>query len=143
MTAVTQTDSDFAFRDPTAAFAAEMAPIHPAGPLGPLVELPGTWKGHGFNTIWRPHHGGQDRFLMLTLTDETLVFTQIKGAIPNRGLLMPDIDMFGITICNRSLRPAPRPASTLSPESGLTSRARRIRSSPRPWSAWHLSHTGR
>jgi hypothetical protein len=97
MTAGTQTDSDFEFRDPTAAFAAEMAPIHPAGPLGPLAQLPGTWKGHGFNTIWRPHHGGQDRFLMLSLTNETLAFTKINGPIPNRGLLMPDIDMFGIT----------------------------------------------
>jgi len=97
MTAVTQTDSDFAFADPTAGFAAEAAAIHPAGPLGPLADLPGTWKGHGFNTIWRPHHAGQDRFLMLSLTDETLVFTRINGPIPNRGLLMPDIDMFGIT----------------------------------------------
>jgi hypothetical protein len=99
MDAVTQTDPGFAFRDPSqsdevqSAFAA----LHPAGPLGPLAELPGTWKGHGFNTIWRPHHGGQDRFLELNLTTETLVFTKINGPIPNRGLLMPDINLFGIT----------------------------------------------
>ncbi len=99
MDAVTQTDSGFAFRDPSrsdevqSAFAAS----HPAGPLGPLAQLPGTWKGHGFNTIWRPHHGGQDRFLELNLTTETLVFTKINGPIPNRGLLMHDIDMFGLT----------------------------------------------
>jgi hypothetical protein len=30
----------------------------PANPLGPLADLPGTWKGHGFNTIWRPHQVG-------------------------------------------------------------------------------------
>ena len=99
MTAVTQTDPGFVFRDPSEVDAAEaaLAPVHPAGPLGPLAHLPGTWKGHGFNTIWRPHHGGQDRFLELNLTSETLVFTKINGPIPNRGLLMPDIDMFGVT----------------------------------------------
>lgn len=98
MTAATQTDEDFAFRDPAGPEAVAAAvPAHPAGPLGPLAQLPGTWKGHGFNTIWRPHHGGQDRFLELNLTTETLVLSPIKGPIPNRGLLMPDIDMFGLT----------------------------------------------
>ena len=98
MSAVTQTDPDFVFRDP-ARFEAVAAgvPAHPAGTLGPLAQLPGTWKGHGFNTIWRPHHGGQDRFLELNLTTETLSFSTIKGAIPNRGLLTPDIEMFGLT----------------------------------------------
>lgn len=68
-------------------------------PLGPLAQLPGTWKGQGFNAIWRPHHpdSPQDRFLELNLTTETLVFTKINGPIPNRGLLMPDINMFGLT----------------------------------------------
>ncbi|MGH2891196.1 MAG: heme-binding protein [Solirubrobacteraceae bacterium] len=99
VSAVTQTDPDFAFADPDAQAVEHpaLAPAHPAGPLGPLAELPGTWKGHGFNTIWRPHHGAQDRFLELNLTTETLVFTKINGPIPNRGLLMHDIDMFGIT----------------------------------------------
>jgi hypothetical protein len=70
-----------------------------ADPLGPLALLPGTWTGHGFNTIWRPHHPSnpQDRFLELNLTTEKIVFTKINGPIPNRGLLMPDINMFGIT----------------------------------------------
>lgn len=99
MSAVTQTDPDFVFSDfAHVEGAGDIAsPAHAAGPLGPLAELPGTWKGHGFNTIWRPHHGGQDRFLELNLTTETLVFTKINGPIPNRGLLMPDIDMFGLT----------------------------------------------
>jgi hypothetical protein len=67
--------------------------------LGALAVLTGTWKGHGFNAIWRPHHPSspQDRFLEINLTNETLVFTPINGAIPNRGLAMPDIDMFGLT----------------------------------------------
>jgi hypothetical protein len=31
------------------------------------------------------------------MTDETLVFTRINGPIPNRGLAMHDINMFGLT----------------------------------------------
>ncbi len=109
MTVAAQVDADFAFMgtadgngaQPAAAVAADVAhAAHPApDPLGPLAELPGTWTGTGFNTIWRPHNlsSGQDRFLELNLTNETLVFSKINGAIPNRGLLMGDINMFGIT----------------------------------------------
>ena len=56
------------------------------------------------NAIWRPHQVGlagdppnQDRFLELNLTEETLQFTRIPGAIPNRGLLQSDINLFGVT----------------------------------------------
>src|SRR3954463_16792871 len=70
-----------------------------ASPLGPLQDLVGTWEGRGFNTIWRPNHTppGQDRFLELNFTLETLQVEEIKGAIPNRGLLQGDINMFGVT----------------------------------------------
>jgi hypothetical protein len=98
---IAQTDPDFAFAGldtpqappPRAAAAAAGA----ANPLGHLRALVGTWKGHGFNAIWRPHHGNQDRFLELNMTDETLVFTAINGPIPNRGLATHDISMFGLT----------------------------------------------
>jgi hypothetical protein len=100
MTAVTRTDADFAFAglDTPNAPAPRAAAAGP-DPLGPLAALEGTWKGHGFNAIWRPHHPAnqQDRFLELNMTDETLVFTRINGPIPNRGLAMADIDMFGLT----------------------------------------------
>jgi hypothetical protein len=69
----------------------------PADPLGPLAQLPGTWTGRGFNQIWRPHQGAQDRFLELNVTSETIVFTAIPGQIPNRGLEMHDINLTGIT----------------------------------------------
>lgn len=103
MIAGTQTDSDFAFAgvatpeaEATTAVRARARGPHP---LGALAGLLGTWKGQGFNAIWRPHHpaGQQDRFLELNMTDETLVFTRINGPIPNRGLAMADIDMFGLT----------------------------------------------
>lgn len=68
-------------------------------PLGPLAALGGEWGGKGFNTIWRPNHTppGQDRFLELNLTLDSINFSAISGAIPNRGLLQPDINMFGLT----------------------------------------------
>jgi hypothetical protein len=99
VTTTAQTDPDFAFK------AVEHPAAAPADELGPLAQLvgdsgDGVWEGHGYNTIWRPHdlaQGGQDRFLELNLTTEKLVFKKINGTIPNRGLLMPDIDLFGIT----------------------------------------------
>ncbi|HEX8481584.1 MAG TPA: heme-binding protein [Allosphingosinicella sp.] len=69
-------------------------------PLGPLAQLPGRWEGTGFNTIWRPLHDpahpGQGHFLELNLTVEILEFDRIGGQIPNRGLLQPDLIMFGL-----------------------------------------------
>jgi hypothetical protein len=69
-------------------------------PLGPLALLRGTWKGTGFNTIWRPLHDPnnprQRHFLELNLTEETISFADIPGAIPNRGLLQEDLIMFGL-----------------------------------------------
>jgi hypothetical protein len=72
---------------------------HPADDLGLLEGLVGQWSGKGFNTIWRPNTlaSGQDRFLELNLTDETLEFTVVSGGIPNRGLLQSDITMGGLT----------------------------------------------
>lgn len=63
-----------------------------------LSDLPGVWKGTGFNVIWRPNSvPGQDRFLELNLTTEVLEFSESIGEIPNRGLLQGDITMHGIT----------------------------------------------
>jgi hypothetical protein len=101
MTPIVELDPDFAFAGipQIEDVAGAEAVAQPADPLGPLAELPGTWKGNGFNAIWRPHHPAnpQDRFLELNLTTETLVFSKINGPIPNRGLQMPDINMFGLT----------------------------------------------
>ena len=100
MTAITRTDPDFAFAglDTPEAPAAAIRALGGPDPLGALAGLEGTWKGHGFNAIWRPHNPpSQDRFLELNVTDETLVFTKINGPIPNRGLAMHDINMFGLT----------------------------------------------
>jgi len=74
-------------------------PAPPSDDPGLLSGLVGTWTGTGFNAIWRPNQltTGQDRFLELNLTQETLEFSQpIPGGIPNRGLLQPDITMGGL-----------------------------------------------
>ena len=107
MTPIVELDPDFAFEGipPIEAGVTAHATPEVADPLGPLAglpgagALPGTWQGNGFNAIWRPHHPAnpQDRFLELNVTTETLVFTRINGPIPNRGLQMPDINMFGVT----------------------------------------------
>jgi hypothetical protein len=77
-----------------------MAVAAEVDPLGPLAQLPGRWEGTGFNTIWRPLHDPahpeQRHFLELNLTVETLEFDRIGGQIPNRGLLQPDLIMFGL-----------------------------------------------
>ena len=82
--------------------------------LGLLRELCGshpqgnaqrTWRGPGFNMIWRPNKpdvtpgfGNQPHFLQLNMTDETLSFTDISGptGIANRGLLQRDIFLGGV-----------------------------------------------
>jgi len=127
MTPIAQLDPDFAFKgtEETADTVAEQVSA-PSDPLGPLAELPGpgdepgVWQGHGFNAIWRPHRAstGQDRFLELNRTDETLVFTRINGKIPNRGLAMPDIDMFGVTYMQQ-INGAGNPADGLHIEPGI------------------------
>ena len=75
-------------------------PLQGAGPLANLV---GTWGGHGFNAIWRPHFPGgssdpfdppfsslpdgdpPDHFLMLNLTQERTHFGLVSTTVPNRG----------------------------------------------------------
>ncbi len=65
--------------------------------LGLLAELPGTWRGSGFNLIARPFFGAPvPFFLELNGTHETLDFTPISGNIPNRGSAQADINLRGL-----------------------------------------------
>ena len=89
---------DFSFQPLPAVENAVQQPFpEVASPLGPLAGLVGKWSGRGFNVIWRPNStSGQDRFLELNVTSEQIEFDAIPGQIPNRGLLQPDINMFGL-----------------------------------------------
>jgi hypothetical protein len=83
-------------RPPTVRLSPDSSGV--AADLGLLAELDGNWHGHGFNLIARPDHdGGGPLFLELNQTDETLKFDAIGSPIPNRGLVMQDITLFGLT----------------------------------------------
>lgn len=73
------------------------AAVTPTAPLGPLAAFTGTFRGSGFNTIFRPDSdktptglptplaGPSDNVLELNLTQETLSFSPSLGDVPNRG----------------------------------------------------------
>jgi hypothetical protein len=79
------------------------APDDPLARLERLAPLSGVWTGIGFNTIWRPFHQAtptdddNNQFLEINATTETIKFDPITGSIPNRGLLQPDMKMYGLT----------------------------------------------
>jgi hypothetical protein len=87
------------------AIAAEAVPAPPS--LGPLAAFTGTFRGSGFNTIFRPDNTktptplpvpvtGSDNVLELNLTEETLSFSPSLGTVPNRGEVQGDIDLNGV-----------------------------------------------
>ena len=84
---------------PTPPPAPSPPPLPPVADYGLLAALEGTWVGKGFNAIWRPSEpsNGNDRFLELNVTRETLSFQEINGPIPNRGFLQPDLFMAGLS----------------------------------------------
>lgn len=74
---------------------ASAPPATQSGQLGLLADLPGTWVGSGFNVISLPTGNGGFR-LKLNATVETLSVTPVGGAIPNRGSVQGDINLYGL-----------------------------------------------
>jgi hypothetical protein len=81
----------------------------PEPDLGAIASFTGTFKGAGFNTIFRPQdfaatptplpnpaHGPDDNILELNLTEETLSFSPALGSVPNRGMVQGDVFLNGI-----------------------------------------------
>ncbi|MGD0245689.1 MAG: heme-binding protein [Streptosporangiaceae bacterium] len=77
-------------------FTAPRALVSAVPTLGPLAAFTGTFRGSGFNTIFRPDSlksptglpkpiTGSDNVLELNLTLETLSFSPSLGSVPNRG----------------------------------------------------------
>jgi hypothetical protein len=75
--------------------------------LGPLAAFTGTFRGNGFNSIFRPDSSqtptklpvpvsGSDNVLELNLTQETLSFSPSLGSVPNRGEVQGDIFLNGV-----------------------------------------------
>jgi hypothetical protein len=76
--------------------------------LGPLAPLVGSWRGTGFNAIWRPDNTQPPensqirRFLELNLTNDSFQFDVIPGVVPNRGVAnQPDLNLFGLHYLQR------------------------------------------
>ena len=102
-----ETDFSFAQEIPGLAVAGVGPPPDLLGLLRPFVGKPAggkdakrSWKGTGFNMIWRPNFGGEfgptDFFLQLNLTDEQLDFTEITGTgIANRSLFEKTVVLGG------------------------------------------------
>src|SRR3954447_8946798 len=81
----------------------------PEPDLGAIGSFTGTFRGAGFNTIFRPQDfavsptplpnpakGPDDNILELNPTTETLEFSDALGSIPNRGMVQGDIFLHGI-----------------------------------------------
>jgi hypothetical protein len=98
----------------------QQGPIKTALQLGPLAPLIGSWKGNGFNCMWRPHNkqsqpvgDATKRFLELNLTSETLDFFVIPGVVPNRGLdPQVDLNLYGLHYLQRVTDADPPPFQT-------------------------------
>jgi hypothetical protein len=98
--------ADFRF-DEVSSLAEPKAAATPPPSLGPLAAFSGTFRGKGFNTIFRPDSpntptvlpvpvSGSDNVLELNLTEETLSFSPSLGAVPNRGEVQADISLNGV-----------------------------------------------
>ncbi len=96
--------AEFRF-DEVSSLAEPKAAATPAPSLGPLAAFAGTFRGKGFNTIFRPDLGSptklpvpatDDNLLELNLTEETLSFSPSLGAVPNRGEVQADINLNGV-----------------------------------------------
>lgn len=76
--------------------------------LGPLAELPGKWEnepalpGHGWNMIALPFKTPNINYrLLLNQYNETLTFTLVDKAVPNRGIEgrgVEQTDQFSVTL---------------------------------------------
>lgn len=99
--------TDFSFAHVVPNLATKALPADLLGLLRPFVGPPvdgkdakRSWKGTGFNQIWRPNFGGefgpQDFFLQLNMTEEQLDFTEITGSgIANRSLFEATVVLGG------------------------------------------------
>jgi hypothetical protein len=91
--------------------------------LGPLAFLDGSWRGPGFNAIWRPHNQQSEpvgnmtkRFLELNLTNDGFDFHIIPGVVPNRGLdPQPDLPLYGLHYLQRVSDADPKPSRHVHP----------------------------
>src|SRR6202167_2788065 len=104
----------------------QQGPITTALNLGPLAFLAGSWRGPGFNAIWRPDNPESlpltnppdqtKRFLELNLTHDSFDFHVIPGVVPNRGLNpQTDLSLYGLHYLQRVSDADPSPGPKVKP----------------------------
>jgi hypothetical protein len=100
----------------------QQGPMTTALQLGPLAFLAGSWRGPGFNAIWRPDNSAPPensaihRFLELNLTTDSFDFQIIPGVVPNRGFnIQPDLDLYGLHYLQRVSDADPAPSHKVKP----------------------------
>ena len=104
----------------------QQGPLTTALQLGPLAFLAGSWRGPGFNAIWRPDNpksrpltnppNQTKRFLELNLTNDSFHFQVIPGVVPNRGLNpQTDLSLYGLHYLQRTSDADPKPSKHVHP----------------------------
>ena len=104
----------------------QQGPLTTALNLGPLAFLAGSWRGPGFNAIWRPDNPASaplttpanptKRFLELNLTNDGFDFQVIPGVVPNRGLgPQTDLSLYGLHYLQRVSDADPAPSAKVCP----------------------------
>jgi hypothetical protein len=104
----------------------QQGPVTTGLNLGPLAFLAGSWRGPGFNAIWRPDNPQSlpqttpldqtKRFLELNLTHDSFDFHVIPGVVPNRGLNpQTDLSLYGLHYLQRVSDADPSPGPHVKP----------------------------
>jgi hypothetical protein len=112
----------------------QQGPMTTALNLGPLAFLAGSWRGPGFNAIWRPDNPESrpqtnpsdqtKRLLELNLTHDSFDFHVIPGVVPNRGLNpQTDLSLYGLHYLQRVSDADPVPSKKVHPH-GYSTTAR-------------------
>jgi hypothetical protein len=119
----------------------QQGPVTTALQLGPLAYLVGSWRGPGFNAIWRPDNpqsrpltnpaSQTKRFLELNLTNDSFDFNVIPGVVPNRGLNpQPDLSLYGLHYLQRTSDADPKPSPKVLPHGYSTTAGQALHIEP-------------
>ena len=119
----------------------QQGPLVTALQLGPLAFLVGSWRGPGFNAIWRPDNPQSlpvtvppdqtKRFLELNLTNDSFHFQVIPGVVPNRGLNpQPDLSLYGLHYLQRTSDADPAPSPKVLPHGYSTTAGQALHIEP-------------
>jgi hypothetical protein len=119
----------------------QQGPLTTALQLGPLAFLHGSWRGPGFNAIWRPDNpqslplttppNQTKRLLELNLTNDSFHFQVIPGVVPNRGLNpQADLSLYGLHYLQRVSDADPKPSKHVHPHGYSTTAGQALHIEP-------------